>query len=69
MTETILGGILIAVVSGAIGKSLSERKMVNRDTCNQIRGDCRDLLCTKIDNVAGKLDALTEAVNHKLYGL
>jgi hypothetical protein len=69
MVETVLGGVLIAVVSGSIGKAIGEHNSVKKPICDQIRTDCRNLLVEKIENVGEKVEELTKAVNHKLYGL
>jgi len=69
MTETILGGILIAVVSGVIGKSLGDNDSIKQPVCTERQHACQSLLIEKIDNVTHKVDILTKIVNNKLLGI
>ena len=47
----VTGAISIAVVSGAVGKTLGGRCKVKEDTCKERRGYCFKLITEKIDNL------------------
>jgi len=66
---TVLGGVLVAVVSGAIGKTLGSNGKMSENHCEEKRQSCQTIVITKIDNVARKVDDLTSIVNNKLLGL
>ena len=68
MVETILGGVVIAVISGVIGKSIGANNSVKNPTCTERQRSCQSLITEKIDNLGEKVDSLTKAVNHKLLG-
>lgn len=67
--ETILGAVLISIVSGVIGKSLSDHNSVKIITCNSNRTACQALISEKIDHLCTKVEALSTIVNSKLLGL
>ena len=68
-TTTILGGIVIAVVSGAVGKACGTNNNVKAPTCTERQHACQELINEKIDNLGDKIDVLTRAVNSKLLGI
>ena len=68
MIDTILGGVVIAVISGVVGKTIGEKHTIKESVCSQFRDSCQKLLVEKIDNVGEKIDALTSVVNNKLLG-
>ena len=65
---TILGGVLIAVTSGTIGKYIGGNNKISESHCDEKRRSCQDLLISKIDNIGKKVDELTKVVNNKLLG-
>ncbi len=67
--NTILGGIIVALVYGAVGKSLGANGNVKAQTCNERQQACQKLLIEKIDNLKKELEDLTKAVNNKLFGI
>jgi len=69
MLDTILGGIVIALVSGIFGKYLGERGKVTNDCCSINRAACQRLILEKLDNLDEKLESLTRVVNNKVLGL
>ena len=69
MTEQLLAAMLIAIVSGVIGKSIGTNNNIKAPTCTERQHSCQELINEKIDNMADKIDALTKAVNSKLLGL
>ena len=60
----ISSGITIAVVSGAIGRSLGNRGKVGDKTCTERREACVRLLEEKIDRLGEKIDHLTDFVKN-----
>jgi len=66
---TILGGIVVAGVSLAVGKYVGGNGKVTDEHCNEKRTACQELLAIKIDNLITKVEALTKVVNNKLLGL
>lgn len=69
MIETVLGGVVVALVAGIAGKAIGDNGKMNKENCIQIRSSCQALLIEKIDNINEKLDNLTKAVNTKLYSI
>jgi predicted nucleic acid-binding Zn finger protein len=69
MSETVLGGIVIALVSAILGNTVGKLHKVEKEDCDHIRAACRELICTKIDNLGTKIEELKEVVNNKLFGL
>ena len=65
----VLGGICVAVTSGAVGKYIGGNGKVTEEHCDEKRSSCQKLLLEKIGNVEGKVDALTKAVNNKILGI
>ncbi|MBE3142096.1 MAG: hypothetical protein IMZ53_16100, partial [Thermoplasmata archaeon] len=59
---------VVALVAGIAGKAIGDSNKINKENCVQIRVSCQALLISKIDNLNGKVDELTKAVNSKLYG-
>ena len=59
----ILGGITISVVSGAVGRALSNNNKVKEKTCVERRGSCILLVSEKIDNLTKEVSNLKDAVN------
>ncbi len=66
---SVLSGLLIAVVSGTIGKSIGSNKKVNECMCTERQKSCQCLLIEKIDNLDEKVDNFIKIVNIKLLGL
>ena len=64
-----LGGALVAITSGVVGKYIGENGKVEEDHCGERRESCQALLLEKIDTIDKGLTALTKAVNAKLLGL
>jgi hypothetical protein len=67
--ETVLGGLVIALVSGIVGNFIGERENVKCHECDGKQKACQALLLEKIGNVAKEVSALTVAVNSKLLGI
>jgi len=66
---SILGGIVIAVVSGIVGKSIGSNNNIKQTTCNDRQKSCQALLLEKIEHLSDKVDTLTKAVNEKVFGV
>lgn len=69
MTEQILGALVIALISGIIGNVIGSKDSVKKTVCDERRSYCNKLLVEKIDNLAGKVEALTKIVNDKHLGI
>jgi len=65
-TTTILAGVVIALLSGIVGRSIGERDTIKQSTCNERREACQQLIFEKIDNLSKEIRALTELVRTKL---
>ena len=66
---TILGGIVVAMLSGAIGNYIGSRGNVKCFSCEERRIACQKLIAEQLDNINEKIDSLTRAVNSKLLGI
>lgn len=67
--SSILAAIVIALVSGIIGRAIGERDVIKCSICDERRESCQKLLLEKIDNLSDKIDSLAKLVNGKLLGL
>ena len=67
--ETILGGLLIALVSGIIGNAIGGYKKVKECDCDRRQKDCQRLLIERIDHLKDKIEELTRIVNNKVLEL
>lgn len=67
--ESVLGGVVIAVLSGIAGKITGEHGKVSDISCTDHRSACNSLINNKLVNIEKKVDELTKAVNNKLFGL
>ena len=61
-TVVVLGSIVIAVVSGVIGKCIGGRNMVQDSRCNERREACILLISEKIDALSNEVNELKEAL-------
>ena len=59
-----MGGVLIAVVSGAIGKALGSNGKVKDSQCIERREACTKLLTEKIDNLIITVDGLKDNISN-----
>ena len=66
---TVLGGVVIAIMAGAIGKSVGANGKISEGHCEEKRKSCQSLLGEKIDNVGKKVDALAKVVSDKILSL
>jgi hypothetical protein len=66
---SVLGGIVIAMVSGSIGKSIGTHNRIKRTECDQIRAACKELICEKIDHLGEKIDEMKKVIDGKVIGL
>ena len=69
MIETVLGGLVIALVAGAVGKALGTNNNVKGTTCTERQHACQSLIIEKIDNLGDKVETLTKTVNSKILGI
>lgn len=63
---TVLGGVVVAVISGGVGKYIGGKDKVTDQRFDEVREACQQLLIEKIDNLAGKVEDLTKIVNDKI---
>ena len=69
MLENILCGIIIALVSGIVGKYLGERNKVTTITCSEHQRACQQLIIEKLNHLTKEVASLTNVVNNKLLGI
>jgi hypothetical protein len=67
--DQILGGIVIALLSGIIGTVIGSKGRVRENLCDERRSSCSELIAEKIDNLAKIVEKLERSVNNKLLGL
>ena len=63
-TTTIIGGVLVAVISGAIGKYAGSNGRVKNEQCGERREACTNLLIEKIDNLTITVDGLKTDISN-----
>lgn len=51
ITIQVMGGLIIAIVSGILGKSLGGYNKVSKDQCGERRQACSKLIITKLDSI------------------
>ncbi len=59
----VMGGVVVAVVSGTIGKVIGSNGKVKENNCIERRDSCILLVSEKIDNLAKTVTGLKDAVN------
>lgn len=64
--SVVLGGIVIAIVSGLVGKLIGGNKKVSDKTCNERQNSLSRILIEKIDNLTKNVDELKQTVNDKM---
>lgn len=62
ITTSILGGIVIAIISGIAGKCLWTNDRVRDTTCKERQIACSALLVTEVKSLTASIDELKEAV-------
>jgi hypothetical protein len=62
----IMGGVLVAIVSGVIGNSIGNRGSVKDSRCVERRQSCSILLVEKIDNLTIQIKDLKHIVEAKM---
>jgi len=62
--ESVLVGIVIALVSGFIGKALGSRGKITEELCDERRKSCQKLLIEKIDNLSKLIDNLHKLIEN-----
>ena len=65
-TVCILSGLVIAFVSGTIGKYIGTNGKVHEDTCEERRLSCTRIIGEKIDSLTKSIDRLEKTVNNKI---
>ena len=68
-TTQMIGGLLIAVVSGILGKFIGSSDKVTEKHCSERQEACQKLLIVKIDNIGKKVDSLAKIVNEKILNI
>ena len=63
---TVLGGICVAVVSGAAGKYIGSNGKVSDDHCKEKQEACQNLVIVKMKNIEDKVDNLTNLINSRI---
>ena len=69
MVDNVLIGVIIALVSGIIGKYLGEKGKVSTPYCTEHQKACQQLILEKLTNLDNNLKALTNIVNDKVLGI
>jgi hypothetical protein len=62
--ESVLVGIVIALVSGFIGKALGSRSKITEGLCDERRKSCQKLLIEKIDHLSKLIDNLHKLIEN-----
>ena len=69
MLENVLGGMIIALVSGIIGNTIGTKDAIKKSICDERRSSCNKLLIEKIENLSERVEALTKIINDKHFGI
>lgn len=65
----VLSGIIVAFVSGILGKYIGSSNKVKEKHCDERRRSCVLLISEKIDNISNKIDEIKKVVDDKLLGI
>lgn len=57
-TETILGGLCIAIISALIGVFVTGKKKVDNNACDERRHACTDLINQKLGSMQSTIDKI-----------
>ena len=60
----VLGGITIAVISGAVGKYLGNNDKIDDVKCKERREACSNLVLEKIDHLVSSVDDLKKSISN-----
>lgn len=63
--ETVLGGIVVSVLSVGATKIFNGKGKMTENHCTERQAGCRNLIIEKIDNLSKKVDHLCESVKGK----
>lgn len=66
VATTILGGFMIAILSGIVGKAIGSSNNVKVLTCSERQLSCQKLVTEKIDHLTEKIDDLAKAINSRI---
>ena len=66
---TILGGIVVALISAVLGSYVGSLNNVKCFSCEERREACQALIASQLHTINEKIDNLTKAVNSKLLGI
>ncbi|NIT61966.1 MAG: hypothetical protein GWN00_38960 [Aliifodinibius sp.] len=69
ISESVLGGLVIALVSAFLGKFFGEHGKVSDKVCERKRASCTALFDEKLDHILKEVKELKKIVNGKLLGL
>ncbi len=58
----VLGGALLSVVTGVVGKYIGSNGKVKEDTCDERRLTCNKLVDEKLHTIDSKLDIILTAL-------
>ena len=61
-----LVGIIIALVSGIVGKMIGSIGRVEKVSCVQMRESCQTLLVEKMEHMSNRLDELAKIIDVKI---
>ena len=61
-----LVGIIIALVSGIVGKVIGSIGRVEKVSCVQMRESCQTLLVEKMEHISNRLDELAKIIDVKI---
>ena len=67
--ETVLGGVVIALLSSLIGGRIGANGKMTSKHCEEKQTACSKLILEKIKNIEQKLDNLTKLINNKIFGI
>ena len=64
-TATILGGILIAIASGIMGKYIGGAHKVDEKVCAERQHHCSALVCTELTHIKASLEEIKSELKKK----
>jgi len=62
ITVTILGGLLVGIISALLGVWIGSRGSVGNPVCLERRASCMALINEKIDSLSEKLDSMLHII-------
>lgn len=63
LSEQILGAVIIALLSGLVGKILGEHGKVSKLDCEERQSGCMKIVCVELAHIKDELKEIKNSIN------